>query len=217
MRRLILGLCAVLGGCGDDDEMAASGLDGGALDASITPTQADAAVSSELDASLDAALDASFDAGSSLCSKYGGAAGVERAIKEYVVEELATDCTVGAHFTMLPADRLARFGDCLAFQAQELMGCPGVVYAGSRSPNGLPCRDMQAAHAGLGLSSADFDAVLTDVVSGLTKAGVAREDIDMLAPGLLGLEASIVTSPATLPTQTTCGDAGAERPDGGGA
>ncbi|HEX5661308.1 MAG TPA: hypothetical protein VFX59_29165 [Polyangiales bacterium] len=176
--------------CGDDDE-GTSPLDGGSVDAGLTS-----------DAGLDTSADASVDAATSLCTKYGGAAGVERAIKRYVLEELATDCRIGLHFTMLPANRLARFSDCLSIQAQELFGCPGVTYAGSKSPNGLPCRDMKTAHTGLGLSAGDFDAVLSDVASGLLKAGVAQADIDTVAPVLLGLEPAIVESQVPTPSQS---------------
>lgn len=207
MRRLIVGLSLVLAACGDDEDMPSgpNGMDGGSIDASITP--------SDDGGGLDASLDAGTDA-ATLCSKYGGAAGIERAIKQYVLEELATDCRVGLHFVTLPANRLARFSDCLSYQAQELFGCPGVTYAGSKSPNGLVCRDMKTAHAGLGLSTGDFDAVLADVASGLLKAGVAQQDIEAIAPVLLGLEAQIVESPVDAPTRSCDADAGS--PDAGG-
>jgi hypothetical protein len=202
MRRRIFGLALLLVACGDDDDDTPSGLDGGSLDASISPSQ---------DGGLDAAPGDAGDAAATptLCSKYGGAAGVERAIKQFVITELATDCDVGPHFTMLSSNRLARFSDCLTYQAQELFACPGVRYENSKSYNGLPCRDMKSAHAGLGLSVGDFDAVIADVASGLLKAGVAQVDIDRIAPVLLGLETQIVESQLEAPT-ASCGgpDAG---------
>jgi hypothetical protein len=198
MRRLVWGLSLVLFACGDDDDGGPSGIDGGSIDASVSE-----------DGGLDASLDASPDA-NTLCSKYGGAPGVERAIKQFVLEELATDCEVGLHFTMLPANRLARFSDCLSYQAQELFGCPGVKYEGSKSPNGLPCRDMKSAHAGLRLSTGDFDAVLADLASGLLKAGVSQDDIEAVAPALLGLETEIVESPGARPSLSCDDDAGAD-------
>jgi hypothetical protein len=196
MRRLILGLALVLAACGDDEEDGSQrGLDGGSIDAGVTPG--------------DGGHDAEPDGGvvNTLCAKYGGAPGIERAIKQHVLEELASDCTVGLHFTMLPANRLARFGDCLTYQAQELFGCPGVRYAASKSPNGLPCRDMRAAHAGLGLSTGDFDAVMADVAGGLLKAGVSQDDIATVAPALLRLEAEIVESSTPAPSRSCDADA----------
>ncbi|MET0287883.1 MAG: hypothetical protein ABW352_25565 [Polyangiales bacterium] len=203
MRRLILGLGLLLVACGDDDEETSGGLDGGTL--------IDASMPAPPDASFDAGVpDASHDAGPTLCGKYGGAAGIERAIKQFVIVELATDCDVGPHFTMLSSNRLARFSDCLAYQAQELFGCPGVTYAGSKSYNDLPCRDMKTAHAGLRLSSGDFDAVIADVASGLLKAGVAQADINQVAPALLSLEPQIVEAEGEQPTMA-CGGADAGR------
>jgi hypothetical protein len=198
MWRLILGLSLVWTACGDDDDTRGT-LDGGSIDGSIKPPD---------DGGLDAsAHDASVDA-ATLCAKYGGAAGVETAIKQFVIEELATDCDIGLHFTMLPADRLARFGDCLTYQAQELFGCPGVKYAGSKSPNGLPCRDMKSAHAGLGLSQGDFEALLSDIAGGLLKAGVSQHDIQRIAPTLSGYEDQIVESLVQTPSRSCAQDAG---------
>jgi hypothetical protein len=197
MRRLVWGLSLVLFACGDDgDDDGPSGIDGGSIDASVSD-------GGGLDASVDAGVDAA-----TLCAKYGGAAGVERAIKQYVLAELATDCKVGLHFTMLPANRLARFSDCLSYQAQELFACPGVTYAGSKSPNGLPCRDMKSAHTGLRLSEGDFDAVLADFASGLLKAGVSQADIEAVAPALLGLGPEVVEAPVAAPSMSCDADAG---------
>ncbi len=192
MKRRILGLGLLLVACGDDDATT-RGIDGGSIDGGIMPT----ADGGDLDASLDGAVD-------TLCAKYGGAPGIERAIKQYVIQELATDCQVGLHFVTLPANRLARFSDCLTYQAQELFGCPGVRYAGSMSPNGLPCRDMKSAHAGLALTTGDFDAVMQDVATGLTKAGLSREDVDRIAPALLNLEPEVVERSVSTPSQA-CG------------
>ncbi|HEY6881376.1 MAG TPA: hypothetical protein VI299_25300 [Polyangiales bacterium] len=206
MRRLFLGLALLVTACGDDEDDA-DGFDGGALDAGANDDETlDAQTAAADGGSLDASphTDASEQ---TLCAKYGGANGVERAIKQYVIEELATDCRIGLHFTSLPADRLARFGDCLAIQAQELFACPGVHYAGSSSPNGLRCRDMKSAHAGLGLSRGDFDALVSDLARGLAKAGIAQQDIAHVAPALLGLEDQVVESLVETPSRA-CEDAG---------
>lgn len=189
-QRLILGLSLALAAC-DDDQDAPSILDGGLMDANA----AKPGDGGEADVSLYARvlLDS---ASATLCFKYGGAANVEKAIKQDVLFELATDCRIGPHVTTLPADHLARLGDCLAIQAQELFGCPGIKYAGSMSPNGLPCRG--AASADLGLASDASEALLFDIARGLANAGVAREDVRRVAPSLAGVEGDVAETPASV-------------------
>lgn len=173
MMKAKLVLCAslfALGACGD----AAGGKDSGAEEAN---DDKDAGASEEDD---------------SLCAKYGGADNIEKVIKEQVVGEIAGDCRINTFFTSLSSAGLMRVSDCLAIQAQELFGCPGIKYTGAKAANGLACRDMVTAHKGLAISQGDFDALIEDVVAGLTKAGVSEDDIGMAAPALLGLAPSIV-------------------------
>jgi hemoglobin len=63
--------------------------------------------------------------------------------------------------------------------------------------SGGPCTyaglDMKAAHAGMGLSDADFDAIVEDLVKALDSAGVPQKEKDELL-GVLGpMRADIVT------------------------
>lgn len=144
-------------------------------------------------AAIDGGGDAMTEAGSgTLCSKYGGAEAIATAIKEDVVGEIAGDCRINEFFLSLSADKLTHVSDCLAIQAQELFGCPGVTYAGSESSVDTECRSMKDAHAGLDISKGDFDALIEDVVAGLSKAGVEEDDIMAAAPALLMLEDDIV-------------------------
>ena len=94
-------------------------------------------------------------------------------------------------------------GHCPA-QVQELFGCEGVTYAGSHASNGLPCRSMAKAHIGLQISQGDFDALIEDVVSALSAAGVTTEDIGLAAPALLGMQADIVEQPTSVPALNAC-------------
>lgn len=151
--------------------------------------------------------DAESGGDKSLCAKYGGAANIEKVIKEKVVGEIAGDCRINTFFTTLPEPRLTRVADCLAIQGQELFGCPGIKYAGSKASNDLPCRDMKTSHMGLAISDADFAALIEDVAAGLTKAGVSSEDIGAAAPALLGLKPDIVEGTAMGTTKSIC-DAG---------
>jgi hypothetical protein len=103
----------------------------------------------------------------------------------------------------------------LSIQVQELFGCEGVQYVGAQSSLGSDCRSMTEAHQGLGISKGDFDALIEDVVTGLTEAGVSAEDIGAAAPALLGLEGDIVESTSTDNTKIMCTmpDAGSDASD----
>jgi hypothetical protein len=198
LQRVILGLSLALAACADDED-APGTLDPGTLDGSLLPV-ADGGAS--LDASLDAAILATA------CGKYGGPANVEQGIKQYVIFDLATDCAIGPHLFMLPANRLARLGDCLAIHTQELLGCPGVKYAGSRSPNGLECGGT-AVDAGSGISQSDMDALLRAVAHGLRSAGIAQDDVAMVTPPLVALESELVQAVLETRAAPACvGDAG---------
>jgi hemoglobin len=53
---------------------------------------------------------------------------------------------------------------------------------------------MGAAHAGLGISDADFDAVVGHLVETLAGLGVPEETIGQIGAALLPLRADIVTA-----------------------
>jgi len=190
----LLGSVLALGAvaCGDDS------MDG--------PTTA-APIDAGRDAGTQPMGDASTAMPKSLCEKYGGTQAIGSVIATKVVPEIAGDCRINAFFASLPPERLTRLSDCLSIQAEELFGCPGVTYQGSKASNGLACRSMAESHAGLGIRSADFDALIEDVVAGLSAAGVESADIQMAAPALLGLEPTIVEKSDEGLTSAAC-DAG---------
>ncbi len=136
------------------------------------------------------------------CQKYGGASVIDTVVQKSLVTKLAGDCRISKHFTDLvvgnDASRLTHVSECLSTQVQELFGCAGVTYAGSKDKAGVVCRDMTAAHAGLKIASKDFDALIEDTVATLTEAGVSQEDIGAVAPTLTstGLKAAVITTPA---------------------
>jgi hypothetical protein len=140
-----------------------------------------------------------------LCAKYGGTANIGNVIKNNVIPQIAGDCRINSFFTSLTPAALNHVVECLSIQAQELFSCPGVTYAGSKDSAGVTCRSMVDAHANLMISKGDFDALIEDVVAGLTEAGVAEADIAAAAPALLGLEGAIVRNQSTQnPTQNMC-------------
>lgn len=140
----------------------------------------------------------------SLCDKYGGADAVAGVVNSNIIGTIAADCRISAHFTELSAPAFQHVGECLTIQVQELFGCEGVQYAGAESSVDRPCRSMTAAHQGLGISKGDFDALIEDVVTGLTEAGVSEDDIGAAAPALLGMEGAIVEDEATDATKAMC-------------
>lgn len=145
----------------------------------------------------------------SLCTKYGGYDTVAKVVGD-LVGTIFADCRISIHFTSLKPDRQLHVVDCLTKQVAVLMHCPGIKY--DIDSNGVECRDMKATHKGLSIREEDFNALLDDVVTTLTADGVAKEDIDALAPGLLFLKDDIVTNSAPHLSKPICdADAG----DGG--
>ncbi|HMJ16220.1 MAG TPA: hypothetical protein VK524_32625, partial [Polyangiaceae bacterium] len=139
-----------------------------------------------------------------------GKAGVQSAVNA-AVSAVAGDCRINTFFTTLPETQLTHVVQCLTIQTQELFGCAGVSYLGSRDMAGVACRTMTEAHRDLNISDADFDAFIEDVVAGLTTAGVSSEDIGRAAPTLLGLKPTIVTPDAGAGlTQGECRDGGTD-------
>jgi hypothetical protein len=70
---------------------------------------------------------------------------------------------------------------------------------------------MADAHAGLGISQGDFDALIEDVVAGMTEAGIESQDIAAAAPALLGMQPDIVeNADEVMATKAMC-----ELDDGG--
>lgn len=140
----------------------------------------------------------------SLCAKYGGPSVIKGAITEHVIPTIAGDCRINGFFASLSDPQLVRLSDCLSTQAQELFGCEGITYEGSEASNGLPCRSMTAAHASLDISGGDFDALIEDVVTGLSAAGVEEDDIGAAAPALLGMKPEITANDEAEPTAPMC-------------
>lgn len=209
-------ICGGLAACGDDDDPMGAGGNTGRGGTAGRGGSAGMAGGAGVGGAAGAAGTAGTggsagDGGvTTLCEKYGGKAGVASAVNA-AVGEVAGDCRISAFFTTLPEEQLTHVVECLTIQSQELFGCAGVTYAGSRDSMNVPCRTMTEAHRDLTISAADFDAFIEDVVAGLTGAGVAAEDIEAVAPTLLGLKDTIVRSDAGTVTQpVACTDGGVD-------
>jgi hypothetical protein len=140
-----------------------------------------------------------------LCVRYGGMNSV-RQVTAQLLAKITGDCRIRAFFGGLTAAGGQRVQDCLSIQIGELFGC-AVSYARARADNGLECRDMRTSHIGLGVTAADFAALLEDVGAGLAAAGIDAADIDAAASSLRALAPHIVELPeSTAPSRSQCGD-----------
>ncbi len=212
-RALLLGALVVplsLVGCSDDEESGGSG-GSGAVSSGGSGTSGGSGGSS-------AGSGGSGGSGgtASLCAKYGGATAVAGVVKDNVFPAIAGDCRISAWFTSLTPNTQTHVLECLTIQTQEVFGCEGVTYAGSSSSI-APCRSMADAHANLGISDADFDALVEDVAAGLTEAGVEATDIQAAAPVLLGLKNDIVEDTSGANTKAACAASGGAAGSGGTA
>jgi len=119
-----------------------------------------------------------------LYQRLGGKPAITAVVDEFV-SRVAADTRINAFFAATAADpqRLAAFKGKLVDQICEASGGP-CKYRG---------KDMRSAHAGMGVTSADFDALVEDLTAALDKFKVAAADKSALL-GVLGpMKADIVT------------------------
>ena len=119
----------------------------------------------------------------SLYDRLGGKTAIAAVVDEFVAR-VAADKRINSFFAATAADpkRLATFKELLVEQICEASGGP-CKYTG---------RDMKRAHAGMGISNADFDALVEDLVAALDKFKVGKAEKDELL-GVLGpMRADIV-------------------------
>ena len=115
-------------------------------------------------------------AGKSLYDRLGGRAAIVAVVDDFVAN-CAADARINKFFALTAADknRLATFKGNLVDQICEAAGGP-CTYKG---------KDMKSAHAGMGISNANFDALVDDLTKSLVKFKVAKADQDQLL-GVLG-------------------------------
>jgi hemoglobin len=119
----------------------------------------------------------------SLYDRLGGKSAIVAVVDDFVAN-CAADKRINAFFAATAKDpaRLAKFKNNLVDQICEAAGGP-CKYTG---------KDMKSAHAGMGISSADFDALVEDLVKSLDKFKVAKAEQNQLL-GVLGpMKAQIV-------------------------
>jgi len=134
-------------------------------------------------ASLAVALAASPSSQKSLYDRLGGKTAIVAVVDDFVAN-CAADARINKFFAATAADknRLAAFKNKLVDQICEAAGGP-CKYTG---------RDMKTAHAGMGISNAEFNALVEDLTKSLNKFKVAKAEQDQLL-GVLGpMRAQIV-------------------------
>ena len=120
--------------------------------------------------------DAWAQAPKSLYDRLGGRTAIVAVVDEFVAN-CAADTRINKFFAATAADakRLATFKTNLVNQVCEAAGGP-CKYTG---------KDMKSAHAGLGISNADFNALVEDLTKALDKFKVGNTEQDQLL-GVLG-------------------------------
>ena len=112
----------------------------------------------------------------SLYDRLGGRTAIVAVVDDFVAN-CAADTRINKFFAATAADakRLAAFKNNLVEQICEASGGP-CKYKG---------KDMKSAHAGLGISNADFDALVEDLTKTLDKFKVGKAEQGQLL-GVLG-------------------------------
>ena len=121
-----------------------------------------------------------------LYQSLGGTPAITAVVDQFV-SNVAADKRINQQFAATASDpaRLADFKKKLVDQICEASGGP-CKYTG---------KDMKSAHAGMGITTADFNALVEDLVAALDKFKVKKKDKDTLL-GVLGpMKGDIVEKP----------------------
>jgi hemoglobin len=122
----------------------------------------------------------------SLYDRLGKKAAITKVVDEFVAR-CAADKRINAFFAKTAADpaRLKKFKANLVDQICQASGGP-CKYTG---------KDMKSAHAGMGISSADFGALVEDLVGALDKFKVGEKEKGELLGALGPMKGDIVEKP----------------------
>jgi len=132
----------------------------------------------------------------SLYERLGQEPGIRGVVNDFV-ERISEDEKINGYFlnSSVDADRLA---GCLVKQLGAATGGPQVYPDPAGTAGG--CRGMAAAHQGLGISTIDLNDLVGHLVTALTGAGVAADDIETIAAVLEPLAGDIVEDPGNNAT-----------------
>ena len=120
----------------------------------------------------------------SLYDRLGGTTAIASVVDGFVAN-VAADTRINKFFTRVASDTAAmrQFKQKLVDQICQGTGGP-CTYTG---------QDMKTAHQGMGLTNADFDALVEDLVKALDAAGVQQKEKDELLAVLGPMRTDIVT------------------------
>ena len=208
MKRLLLviGLAlamTMMGACGDSGDTGNTGDDTGGTtsdandDDTWTGGGGDDSSMGGDDASMggpDVDDDAGGGADPTLYEILGGEAGLTAAVTAFV-GAVAADPKINGYFLNDTVD-IDHVILCLIKQFAELAGSPDHVYPDEGDPADEDgCRNMTDSHAGLGISTADFNDLVGHLVDVLTGAGLSESIIGIVGGALGGLATVIVEDP----------------------
>jgi hemoglobin len=122
----------------------------------------------------------------SLYERLGGKNAITAVVDEFVAR-IAADKRINGFFAKTASDpaRLKTFKEHLVNQICEASGGP-CKYTG---------KDMKSAHMGMGVSGADFNALVEDLVGALDKFKVGKMEKDQLLGALGPMKGDIVEKP----------------------
>ena len=121
-------------------------------------------------------------AGPTLYQRLGGREAIKQVVDDFVAN-LAADPRVNARFKGLDAAKSEKLRTNLADQICDATGGP-CAYLG---------KDMKTAHAGMGITSDDFTALVEDLQKALNKFNVPEKEQSELLGALGGMKGDIVT------------------------
>jgi len=119
-----------------------------------------------------------------LYDRLGGKKSISAVVDEFV-SRVAMDTRINAFFKQTASDpkRLASFKSKLVDQICEASGGP-CKYTG---------KDMKSAHAGMGITDANFNALVEDLTAALDKFKVGETEKQQLLGALAPMKKDIVT------------------------
>jgi Truncated hemoglobins len=116
-----------------------------------------------------------------LYQRLGGREAIKQVVDDFVTN-LAADPRVNSRFKGLDAGKVAKLQTNLADQICDVTGGP-CAYLG---------KDMKAVHAGMGITEAEWNATVEDLVKSLNKFKVAPKEQQELLSALGGMKKDIV-------------------------
>ena len=126
----------------------------------------------------------SMAADKSLYDRLGGKKAITKVVDEFV-SRVAMDARINHYFAQTAADaaRMKKFKLNLVYQICQASGGP-CRYTG---------KSMKEAHAGMGITSADFNALVEDLTGALDKFKVQDKEKNELLGALGPMKSDIVT------------------------